>query len=331
MKYLKIILLGLVLVSNGCVEPKNELPIFVECENGLLPCSEDSTECCEVICPPGYYLGGEDSTDCLEITCPPGYYLSGEDSIECLEIICPPGYHLASPDSIECLEIECPTGFTLGGPDSSDCVEVICEDHFHNCGPNLAVCCEDSVLYGQFEPGDTLEYMVTYWSSANSFWENYSGIEIWTFANDPDEENILIIAAHVEGTYSWGEDDPDDPTEALSGDVEGALNKSTGKIGSPIGDPGFSILGNILSRLCYDLKQYEHHGVMQDFPGLFGPYGMDSTHVEFIGDLWSGIWNEGFYSYKYDLNMSSGIQHLQFDYSNIAYGHIFKWTMDLIE
>ena len=102
----RIALISLVLVCSGCVEPKDELPTLEDCENGYLPCVEDSTVCCEVTCPPGYYLGGQDSTECLSIECPPGYYLGGEDSTECLEVICPPGYYLAGPDSIECLEIQ---------------------------------------------------------------------------------------------------------------------------------------------------------------------------------------------------------------------------------
>ncbi|MBC8191665.1 MAG: hypothetical protein H8E18_04750 [FCB group bacterium] len=330
MKIIRIIVLGLILASSGCVEPKDELPTLADCENGYIPCAEDSTVCCEVTCPPGYYLGGQDSTECLSIECPPGYYLGGEDSTECLEVICPPGYYLAGPDSIECLAIECPPGYALGGPDSTDCIEVICEEHYHPCGPNLAECCIDSVLYGGYEPGDTLMYVVTYWRSASGFLADYNGIETWIINSSPNDENIILITAHAEGTYSWGWGD--EPTsEHKSVDVEGVLDKLTGRFGSPSGGPGWSIFGRILARLCQDLQYYEAIDRDMSFPGLLGPYGMDSTHVEFGGTLFPEPYSEGVYGYGYRLNMTSGIEYLQFDYINGMYGDLFRWTMDLIE
>ena len=37
----------------------------VDCPNAFLPCEDDVSECCEVICDDGYHLGGQDSTECL--------------------------------------------------------------------------------------------------------------------------------------------------------------------------------------------------------------------------------------------------------------------------
>jgi len=47
---------------NGCPDPP---PQITDCDLGYLPCKDDQSECCEVICEDGYHLGGADSTECV--------------------------------------------------------------------------------------------------------------------------------------------------------------------------------------------------------------------------------------------------------------------------
>lgn len=85
MKSLSTILffITLVLVVTTCREDPPKPPQRAECDKGFLPCEEDSTICCEVLCPPGHLLGGPDSTECIPVECPEFYHLCGVDSTEC--------------------------------------------------------------------------------------------------------------------------------------------------------------------------------------------------------------------------------------------------------
>lgn len=81
---LKLTPYTLLLLLLACPKPpEDKPPPKTECDSGYLPCEEDSTICCEVICPPGTILGGEDSTECIPVECPEYYYLCGEDSTDC--------------------------------------------------------------------------------------------------------------------------------------------------------------------------------------------------------------------------------------------------------
>ncbi len=54
-------LLTIFLVVTTC---DTDSPTPFECEKGFLPCEEDTTVCCEVICPENHHLCGPDSIDC---------------------------------------------------------------------------------------------------------------------------------------------------------------------------------------------------------------------------------------------------------------------------
>lgn len=76
-------LISLIFVATTCREDPPKPPQRAECDKGFLPCEEDSTICCEVLCPPGHLLGGPDSTECLPVECPEFHHLCGVDSTEC--------------------------------------------------------------------------------------------------------------------------------------------------------------------------------------------------------------------------------------------------------
>ena len=85
MKSLSTVLffISLIFVAITCREDPPKPPQRAECDKGFLPCEEDSTICCEVICPPGHLLGGSDSTECLPVECPEFHHLCGVDSTVC--------------------------------------------------------------------------------------------------------------------------------------------------------------------------------------------------------------------------------------------------------
>jgi len=79
-------------------------PQPAECDIGFLPCSDNITECCEVICEEWFTPCGSDSTDCC-FNCPPQYLPCNEDSTTCCEVVCDTGYYnCGNDDTICCMD-----------------------------------------------------------------------------------------------------------------------------------------------------------------------------------------------------------------------------------
>jgi len=83
------LLYAFMLVFAGCKTPT---PVVADCDPGFLPCENDQTQCCEVICSDGYYLCGPDSTDCCE-NCPIRHLPCEDDDTACCEVTCPELYY----------------------------------------------------------------------------------------------------------------------------------------------------------------------------------------------------------------------------------------------
>jgi len=58
-------LIAILFVFAACKNSTDPKPVLADCPPGQLPCAEDSTMCCEIICPEHMHIGGQDSTSCV--------------------------------------------------------------------------------------------------------------------------------------------------------------------------------------------------------------------------------------------------------------------------
>ena len=212
--FLKWFLFLILVVVMTCADPDSGNKEAVSCENVFLPCSDDTTACCEVTCPEGYYLGGIDSTECLEIVCPPGYYLGGVDSSECLEIVCPPGFY-------------------LGGEDSTECILLVCDPYFHQCDTNSIECCPDTISYLPVTVGNWWEYNVRFYDENYESGHNWTGVEKWQILNISPDLNIVTVSTVFNGVViNWrlraGTNFESDTTEVINDSLVFTIDLSDG-------------------------------------------------------------------------------------------------------